>query len=575
MVTWRQLRKRKLVQWAAAYAAAAWVTLQLLSLVGQQFDWSPLLMRLITVALAIGFVVTVVLAWYHGERGEQKVTGSEVAILIVTLTLGGGVMWRVAHGQHATADAASAQAAATVQPAIPDIAADPSIAVMPFLDMSQAHDQEYLSDGISEELLNLLARIPKLRTIARTSCFAYKNKQATVAEIAKALHVSAILEGSVRRDGDTVRVSVQLIRASDSSELWSETYDRPMDDIFKVQDDIAAAVAAKLRITLLDGPPTVRKVDPRIYPMILQAKALGDQNTPEAYKQALALYQQAAAIAPDEPRVWIGIARIDAYSDAKKTREELNKALALDPGNAHANSLLALDAEESGNYAAAVVYHKRALELGPTNLSVLGNAANTLQHFHFYDLSLAIDRYRMSHDPANPIPFTHTGLTEYLAGHWDEAIDATRKGLSISPKFSGAHLTIAQALLKKGDAKAALAEVQAEPTEYFRMCGLPMALHSAGRKAEAKAALDALIAKYGQWGQDYIALNYAWMGDADQAFAWLDKLAANKDVHPTFMQWDPMFDKLHDDPRWMAFLKKIGKTPEELQKLWFPVNVPN
>ena len=197
-------------------------------------------------------------------------------------------------------------------------AAEKSIAVLPFVDLSQSKDQEYLSDGISEELLNLLGKVSQLRVVARTSSFSFKGKNIDVAEIARKLNVTNVLEGSVRKAGDTVRITVQLIRADDSSQLWSENYDRSLNDIFKVQDEIAATVVAKLRITLLGAAPTTRAIDPKAYQLILQAKYLTDLRKPESRAQALALLLQALAITPDEAPAWDILARV--YTNQLSTR---------------------------------------------------------------------------------------------------------------------------------------------------------------------------------------------------------------------------------------------------------------
>ena len=179
-----------------------------------------------------------VLAWYHGDRGQRRVTRTELAILTLLFLLGGGIFWRY---QHASETASVAAPPTSIAPAAV-VANDKSIAVLPFVNMSSDKEQEYFSDGLSEELLNLLAQVPQLRVIARTSSFSFKGKEADIAEIANKLNVAHVLEGSVRKSGDTLRITAQLIRASDSSHLWSQTYDRPMTDVFKVQDEIAGAV---------------------------------------------------------------------------------------------------------------------------------------------------------------------------------------------------------------------------------------------------------------------------------------------------------------------------------------------
>ncbi|HXI14959.1 MAG TPA: hypothetical protein VNM48_01215, partial [Chloroflexota bacterium] len=203
------MRQRKMVQWALAYLAAAWVVLQVVGLAAESYDWPHMVMRLSFGIVALGFVVTVVVAWYHGDRGEQKISGVELLILTVLLAVGGGVLWRTERSgalPMPSASQAVPKGATLSTPASTAVAPATSIAVLPFVDMSQAKDQEYFSDGLSEELLNLLAQLPQLRVIARTSSFSFKGKEADVATIAKALNVANVLEGSVRKSGNTLRI---------------------------------------------------------------------------------------------------------------------------------------------------------------------------------------------------------------------------------------------------------------------------------------------------------------------------------------------------------------------------------
>ena len=235
---WSALRRRKVVQWGVVYVAAAWGFLQGLEYVSEAFEWPTQLRQVALLLLLIGLPVVLVLAWYHGDRGQQRISTPEFAILTMLLLLGGGAFWYYQRtSETATVSSPSA-------PSSPAFATDASIAVLPFVNMSSDKDQEYFADGISEELLNLLAQVPELRVIARTSSFSFKGKDVEIAEIARRLNVANVLEGSVRKSGDTLRITAQLVRASDSSHLWSKTYDRRMTDVFKVQDEIAAAVVS-------------------------------------------------------------------------------------------------------------------------------------------------------------------------------------------------------------------------------------------------------------------------------------------------------------------------------------------
>jgi TolB-like protein/tetratricopeptide (TPR) repeat protein len=577
MGSWAQFRERKLVQWAVGYGAAAWVLLQVLGLLADTYEWPPLVMRLAVVAAAIGFAITIVVAWFHAERGSQKVSRGEIAILAAVVVIGGFFLWWMAR---APAPApAQANIAAMEASAIPDIAKDKSIAVMPFLDLSQKRDQEYFSDGISEELLNILARVPNLRVIARTSSFSFKGKNASVATIAGALHVAALLEGSVRQAGDTVRITVQLIRASDSSELWAETYDRKLDDIFKVQDDIAATVVGKLKVTLLGAVPTVRPVDPRVYPLILQATALGDQYSNDAAKRAIELFKQAVAISPNEPRAWGGLGRIYTnqagalFSVAEGTRlgrEALLKAYALDPDDALTNSRLGYFYEDfDGDIRKAVFYFQRSLQLDPTNVGVLGNAARFLGHIGRFDEAYALRAYAAQHDPADPVDFGGMASASYFAGKWDRAIAAARNTLAMSPNFGGMHYYIAASLLLgKHDAAGALKEKSGAPVIEAA------AEFALGHKAKSDAVLAAAVAKYGKDNPYMIAQILAYRGESDRAFQWLDKAVAIHDLDLSTLNVDPMFANLRKDRLWLPLLRRLGKAPEQLAALKFTVRLP-
>jgi len=276
--------------------------------------------------------------------------------------------------------------------------------------MSQAKDQEYFSDGISEELLNLLAKMPQLHVAARTSSFSFKGKEVPIPEIARTLLVANVLEGSVRKSGDHVRITAQLIRAVDGYHLWSETYDRKLDDIFTIQDEISAKVVEQLRVTLLGAAPKARTTDPRAYALYLQARELGRQQKTDAFKQSDALYQQALAIDPRYAPAWAGLAEnfshetqlgmLPTREGFARARETIEKALAIDPDYAPAHSLLgviALNGEH--DLAGAAQHYERALALAPGDVDVLRNAGVFLSVLGRLDESLPLYEAIVRHDP--------------------------------------------------------------------------------------------------------------------------------------------------------------------------------
>src|SRR5499433_3731461 len=244
----QRLKQRKLVQWAIAYVAAAFALLQGIDIVAQQFGWPEAVRRGVTLALVVGFFVTLVLAWYHGERGAQRVTGTELLIIALVLALGGGLLWRFTAVRLpedkalATPNDHKTELAVTIP--------QKSVAVLPFENRSRDPDNAYFADGIQDEILTRLSEIADLKVISRTSTQHYKSAPENLLEIARQLGVAHILEGSVQKSGDAVRVNVQLIKAANDSHLWADIYDRKLTDIFAVESEVAKAIAEQLRAKL-------------------------------------------------------------------------------------------------------------------------------------------------------------------------------------------------------------------------------------------------------------------------------------------------------------------------------------
>jgi TolB-like protein len=583
---WTKLRRRKVVQWGIAYAAGAWGLLQGLGYVSGLYDWPRQFQQIALLLLLIGLPIVLVLAWFHGDRGHRRVTRTELAILTLLFLLGGGLFWRSQHTTESPMSTAAIGTATTTAPAANVIADDKSIAVLPFVNMSSDKEQEYFSDGLSEELLNLLAQVPRLRVIARTSSFSFKGKEADIAEIAEKLHVAHVLEGSVRKSGDTLRITAQLIRAADSSHLWSQTYDRPMTDVFKVQDEIAGAVVEQLKLELLGMTPKAKTTDPRAYALFLQAREIERQYNPAAFEQSIDLYQQALAIDPSYAAAWVGLAtvysdKVDVYlvpadEGIRLARDAAQRALALDPKNALAHARLGWIAtyyDRDLGEGARQIEHALALE--PANPDILAIAAGLARRLGRLDQAIAIGEYLTVRDPINLQGKYELATAYFYAGLLDEAIAIYRADLRLIPRGIGEHEMIGEALLKKGDAKAALAEIEQEPDEGTRLLGLAMAYHALGRQAESENALGALIKKYEKTMAWSIALVFAFRGDADGALEWLGKAAQLRDPTVGSTATYPLLTNLHSDPRWLPFLRRIGMAPEQLAAIKFDVELPN
>src|SRR5436190_2713343 len=323
-------------------------------------------------------------------------------------------------------------------------AAENSIAVLPFVNMSDDKEQGYFSDGISEELLNLLSKIPQLKVAARTSSFSFKGKGVEIPEIARQLHVANVLEGSVRRSGEQLRITAQLIRAAEGYHLWSETYDRKMDDIFKIQDEIAGEVVKELKVKLLGAAPKARTTDPKAYALYLQARELGRQSNAEAFTKSDALYRQALEIDPRYAPAWDQLANnfinkanngvLSSQEGYARAREAAEKALAIDPDYALAHTRLGMIATYGDNALAGAARPSQwALALDPTDLDVLRNTATFLSSLGRLDEALALDEAMVRRDPVNVTALNNLGVDQRSAGRYDAAIASFRTLLSLNP----------------------------------------------------------------------------------------------------------------------------------------------
>lgn len=403
---WGTVRRRKVVEWSLAYAAGAWGLLQGLQFLAQVYGWPTEVLRFVTLAFALGLPLVLVLAWYHGDRGEQRVKGPEIMIIVLLFLVGGGIFWRYDRTSETT-PAPTAPATAT--------ATDTSIAVLPFVNMSADKEQEYFADGIAEELLNLLAQVPGLRVIARTSSFSFKGKNVEIAEIARRLHVANVLEGSVRRSGERIRVTAQLVRASDSSHLWSKTYDRNLTDVFAVQEEIARDVAQALSV----------KLD-----VVTLNRAQGGTTNIDAYDRYLR---------------WRQLVFSDAW-DAEHDRQRVQmarEAVALDPGfvlawDALADSLNDLAGEVGGSQAEqlraeAAQVRARILELAPGSLTVKRERAYQLWREGQRANAIALAREIMESGPLTyEHAFPYINLI-FAVGHLDETVALVEQLRAIEP----------------------------------------------------------------------------------------------------------------------------------------------
>jgi TolB-like protein/Tfp pilus assembly protein PilF len=468
----------------------------------------------------------------------------------------------------------------------PSASERPSIAVLPFVNRSANVEDEYFSDGLADELLNMLAKLRGLRVAARASSFQFKGKNEDLAVIGKKLNVATLLDGSVRKSGNRVRISVQLVKVSDGYHLWSETYDRTMDDIFAVQDDIAQSVVRELRSTLLGEEQDSNKsralkaevaqaargrgTDPEAHRLYLLGRHLISRYTREDSAKGIEYVKQALALDPEFALAWVmlsmayvrevSVGWIPPDVGSSRARESVERALALEPDLADAHARMGyIKLIFDWDWKSAEESIQRALELAPENVLVLPVAAqlaSTMGH-----IEMALNRYRLSveRDPLNPSGYFNFGTVLHSAGRLAEADEAYRKALEITPQAIGVHAYHSLVLLDLGRGEEALSAVGREPDEAFRLWATAIIRHALGQSVEADVTLQELTEKYAEDSAYQIAEVYAVRGAADPAFEWLERAYAQRDGGlGTELKISPRLRALHADPRWPAFLKKMG-----------------
>jgi TolB-like protein/DNA-binding winged helix-turn-helix (wHTH) protein/tetratricopeptide (TPR) repeat protein len=449
---------------------------------------------------------------------------------------------------------------------------DRSIAVLPFVDMSEKKDQEYFADGMAEEIIDLLSKVPDLHVPARTSSFYFKGKPEEVPTIARRLMVTHVLEGSVRKSGNHFRISTQLVRADTGYHVWSETFDRELDDVFEVQDEIASAVVNALKVSLvknetLRATPTTNTEAYRLY---LRARTVSGPATEVADELVIDYLQQAVTLDPNFAAAWAALAkalveefnwhRSRPYQEVRaKAYKAADEALRLDPKLSDGHLAMAITlARFDWDWNASEAEFKRALELDPGNTSAMVHRSYLALGFRHVDQALQLAQEAVSHDPLNSGNFYAVAAAQISAGRFPEAEAALRKALELNPTHTGLHAFLGDVLRARGEPTAALAEIERETDDLWRQIFVPFALEALGRKSDADKELANLEKKYAAQAPATIAEFYACRKDADRAIAWLDRAIRQ---HTFDRPWyrRPCFKKLEPDPRYKALLREMNR----------------
>ena len=460
----RHLKERKLVQWALAYAAAAFALLQGVDIVAQRFGWPEPVVRGAIIALAVGFFVTIVLAWYHGEKGAQRVTGTELLILALLLTIGGGLLWRLGVHDESPADSRSAAAGHAPPPA--RAVDEKSVAVLPFENLSDEKANGYFATGIQDEILTRLAKIGALKVISRTSTQHYSSSPDNLPEIARQLGVANVLEGSVQKAGEVVHVNVQLIRAATDEHLWAETYNRRLDDIFAVEAEVAQAIAETLRARLTGAEAAQVTAKPTNNPAAYDSYLRGL----EAYNRTFGVEQlrtgsqyftQATQLDPDFALAWARLSDVDGlmyFQAVDHSRERLQSAR-----RAMENAMrLAPDSGDSWLAKGQFLYHtldydgagaafaEAALRLpnSPEVLSAQGYLERRRGH---YEQACELIERSLERDPQNMTQLTSLAETRVAVGQYEVARSWAARAQALRPGDPTGILSEVNAWIAEGD----------------------------------------------------------------------------------------------------------------------------
>jgi TolB-like protein/Flp pilus assembly protein TadD len=505
-----RLKQRKLVQWALAYIAFAFASIQVLDVIAQRFGWPDQLEKLLILALAVGFFVTLVLAWYHGEKGAQKVTGAELLILALLMLIGGGLLWRY---ERAAPDAASAASSGS-RDASASPAADKSIAVLPFENLSDDKANAYFADGMQDEILTRLSKIGTLRVISRTSTLQFASHPENLPEIAKKLGVATILEGSVQRSGNKVRIIVQLIHASDDRHLWGETYDRTLDDVFGVQGEVAGTIADKLGATLTgDARKEIAQVATR-NPVALDAYLRGTALNRRGFTDTLAIasvqaYTEAVKADPDFAEAWAAIAGTDSWLiflgiDGSPERrasalQALQAAERLQPDAL--DTLLARATYEYGVERDFEVASKQFAQVHarwPNDSGTVTLMIHALEELGRNNEAETALEQALRLDPLNPHVYKSLAILQTNDRRFDAALGTLDRGLALTPDDEELRQLQGDVYLAQGDLERAAKAFGPWPTTISDQVHQYVALARMQRRyPPAIAWLQGLLAKQG------------------------------------------------------------------------------
>ena len=558
---------------AAVYLAGAWLVLQVADLTLEAYELPSGSMRALIALLALGFPAALALSWIYrwtpdgviresaGDSAGSPPVGRRTVLTVIVLAgLATGVFF-VGRATNAP-EISAAQAPAG------------SIAVIPFANTSAGEETDYFSDGLSTELLNLLADVPELRVTGRTSSFFYKGRKLDPRTIGQELNVANILEGEVRKAGNQLRITVSLVDTQTGYQVWSDTYNRELADIFDLQNEIAARTVDGLRGVILEEPPRATPADPAAFDLYLNGSYFYSLRGPENLRKAEEHLLRSIEIDPGFAPAWttlasayINMTLTDTLSfeqGADKARGSVEQALQIDPDFAFANSARAWHAMYfERDYALAGAFFNRALELAPGSSTIISNVAVYASVIGQPQVAVDLSREAIARDPISPVSWSNLSGQFNRAGRYSEAIGAAQKALELRPGMLGARVNLCEAYLLSEQPDRALACAESIENRFHELKTRAFAYHALGRDEDALAALSAIADQSGDQSAFEIARIQAWRGDADSAFAWLER-AIEEEQNILGLRSEPMFNSIRTDNRWDPLLHRVGLADNQI-----------
>ena len=573
-----ELKRRNVYKVAIAYAVVGWLVIQVTATIVPALHLPDGLTTAVVVLTLVGFPVALVIAWAfemtpEGIKRTENVSPDEVipqwskkkfaALIIGVAVIAAGLLaFQLLRSSRSTISAT---------------ADAKSIAVLPFVNMSADKNDEYLSDGMTEELINVLSKVPGLRVPGRTSCFAFKgkNEEDIFRKVGDQLHVGTVLEGSVRKAGDKLRVTAQLINVSDGYHLWSKDYDGDVKDILNFQSNVAEQVVQALQVKLGgEGTRVLAKKpteNPEAHRLYLLGRYEFAKYTQTGWNNAIRYYEEALKLDPDYALAYCGLADNYAYMGSvvmpekeanEKVKEFAQKALQLDPELAEAHMSVALALVSAYDWRNGLKEFDRALELNPNLAFAYELQSWTLNGLGRFDEAIAKTRKAVELDPLNPFFQMSLSFYQYWARQYDDAIAQARKTLAMDPNSAISHVLLGLSFLKKGDTAGAIAELQKskapDPGAWYQgFLGYAYAI--SGERAKAEVALRELeqVAKRQYVSPTAFATIYVGLGQKEKCLDWLEKAYEQQDSACWYLKIDQIYDSVRNEPRFQALTTKI------------------